>query len=91
MRLIYQTASLFTALRILSCVQEDKNKSMPTAEEIHQAVITIDTHDDIDVGNFTDSLKYSIVTKSQVHIPGMEEGGLDVAWFIVYTGQGELI
>lgn len=90
MRLIYQTATLFIALLFFSCTEEGKNKSMTTAEQIHQAVITIDTHDDIEVGNFTDSLNYSIETKSQVHIPGMEEGGLDVAWFIVYTGQGEL-
>ena len=60
MRLIYQTATLFTALLFFSCTEEGKNKSMATAEQIHQAVITIDTHDDIDVGNFTDSLNYSI-------------------------------
>ena len=79
-----------TALLLLSCVQEGKNNSISKAEQIHQAVITIDTHDDINIGNFTDSLNYSTETQSQVHIPGMEAGGLDVAWFIVYTGQGSL-
>jgi microsomal dipeptidase-like Zn-dependent dipeptidase len=29
-------------------------------------------------------------TKTQVNLHKMREGGLDVAWFIVYTGQGEL-
>ena len=29
-------------------------------------------------------------TDTQVNLPKMERGGLDVAWFIVYTGQGEL-
>jgi membrane dipeptidase len=29
-------------------------------------------------------------TDTQVNLPKMIEGGLDVAWFIVYTGQGDL-
>lgn len=74
---------------VFSCSQEKKTPPL-TAEEIHKSIITIDTHDDINVGNFTDSLNYSTETQSQVHIPGMEAGGLDVAWFIVYTGQGDL-
>ncbi len=53
-------------------------------------IITIDTHDDINVENFTDSLNYTMNTDTQVNLPKMIEGGLDVAWFIVYTGQGEL-
>ena len=53
-------------------------------------IITIDTHDDINVINFTDSLNYTMNTDTQVNLPKMIEGGLDVAWFIVYTGQGEL-
>ena len=53
-------------------------------------IITIDTHDDINVINFTDSLNYSMNTDTQVNLPKMEAGGLDVAWFVVYTGQGNL-
>jgi len=53
-------------------------------------IITIDTHDDINVINFTDSLNYSMNTDTQVNLPKMEAGGLDVAWFVVYTGQGSL-
>ena len=53
-------------------------------------IITIDTHDDINVINFTDSLNYTMNTDSQVNIPNMIAGGLDVAWFVVYTAQGEL-
>ena len=54
------------------------------------SIVTIDTHDDINVANFTDSLNYTMNTNTQVNLPLMIEGGLDVAWFIVYTGQGEL-
>jgi len=53
-------------------------------------IITIDTHDDINIINFTDSLNYSMNTDTQVNLPKMEAGGLDVAWFVVYTGQGSL-
>jgi membrane dipeptidase len=53
-------------------------------------IITIDTHDDINIINFTDSLNYTMDTDTQVNLPKMVAGGLDVAWFIVYTGQGSL-
>ena len=53
-------------------------------------IITIDTHDDINVANFTDSLNILMNTDSQVNLPKMIAGGLDVAWFVVYTAQGEL-
>ena len=53
-------------------------------------IITIDTHDDINIENFTDSLNYTMNTDTQVNLPKMIEGGLDVGWFIVYTAQGEL-
>jgi len=54
------------------------------------SIITMDTHDDINVENFTESLNYTMNTDTQVNLPKMIEGGLDVAWFIVYTGQGDL-
>ena len=53
-------------------------------------MITIDTHDDINIKNFTDSINYTQRLESQVNLPKMKEGGLDVAWFIVYTGQDSL-
>ena len=60
------------------------------AQQIHLNTTTLDTHDDISVQNFTDSLNYSQDTATQVNLPKMEQGALDVAWFIVYTGQGDL-
>lgn len=60
------------------------------AARIHQSVITIDTHDDINVANFTDSINYTQRLNTQVNLPKMREGQLDVAWLIVYTGQGPL-
>ncbi len=60
------------------------------AKAIHERVITLDTHCDIDINNFTDSINYTQDLKAQVTLPKMYKGGLDVAWFIVYTGQDSL-
>ena len=64
--------------------------TLAKAEEIHKNVITIDTHIDINVDNFTEQKNYTEDLDVQVTLPKMEKGGLDVAWFVVYTGQGEL-
>ena len=53
-------------------------------------IITIDTHIDIDVKNFTDSLNYTMNTDTQFNLPNMIKGELDVAWLVVYTAQGDL-
>ena len=78
---------LFLSILFINCNTTIKS---PTAAQIHNNVITIDTHDDIDVTNFTDSLNYTSDTDTQINLPKMMEGGLDVSWFIVYTGQGDL-
>ncbi|MGD9905043.1 MAG: dipeptidase [Vicinamibacterales bacterium] len=58
------------------------------ARAIHERVITLDTHDDIDPRDFTKQRNYTQRLDTQVNLPKMEEGGLDVAFFIVYVGQG---
>lgn len=60
------------------------------ARQIHEKVITIDTHVDINVKNFTDSINYTQELDTQVDLPKMKRGGLNVAWFIVFTGQDSL-
>lgn len=60
------------------------------AKEIQDQIITIDTHCDFDLENFTSKVNYSQNTDSQVNLPKMRKGGLDVTWLIVYTGQDEL-
>lgn len=60
------------------------------AKGIHDRVITLDTHCDINVKNFTDSINYTQELDTQITLPKMKEGGLDVPWFIVYTGQDSL-
>ena len=60
------------------------------ARAIHERVITLDTHDDIDAANFTAARNYTQDLPTQVNLPKMIQGGLDAAFFIVYVGQGEL-
>jgi membrane dipeptidase len=92
---------LVTILTCFSCkkeVNQTDNSNMKKdslalierAKAIHERVITLDTHDDIEVINFTDSINYTQDLTSQVTLPKMKAGGLDVAWFIVYTGQDTL-
>ncbi len=57
------------------------------AKAIHKHVLTIDTHNDIDINNFAFSRNYSQDVDSQVNLPKMIAGGLDASFFIVYTGQ----
>ncbi|MFZ8961705.1 MAG: dipeptidase [Flavobacteriaceae bacterium] len=84
--------SLFLILS-LSCKQSPKTddiRLIQKAQSIHLETITLDTHDDINVENFTDSFNYTMDLDTQVNLPKMESGAMDVAWFIVYTGQGDL-
>ena len=81
------------ALLLIQC--QDTNSTpdvslLQKAQLIHLTTTTLDTHDDINVKNFTDSLNYTQNLDTQVNLPKMQAGALDVAWFIVYTGQGEL-
>tara|TARA_R110001592_G_scaffold165377_8_gene399689 strand:+ start:153 stop:680 length:528 start_codon:yes stop_codon:yes gene_type:complete len=82
---------LLLFLIIISCKKEKLGEDLLLkSKEIHERVMTLDTHVDIDVANFTDSINYSQKLENQVNLPNMEQGGLDVAFFIVYTGQGDL-
>ena len=60
------------------------------ARAIHERVIALDTHDDINPENFTREKNYTQRLDTQVNLPKMKEGGLDASFFIVYVGQGEL-
>ncbi len=81
-------------LLVTSCAQTEtpmtEEQLLEKAQIIHWDVMTLDTHCDINVKNFTDSINYTQKLTSQVNLPKMQEGGLDVPWFIVYTGQDSL-
>jgi len=58
------------------------------ARGIHERVIAIDTHVDINPVNFTQlSRNYTNDLGNQVNLPKMRTGGLDAPFLIVYVGQ----
>lgn len=60
------------------------------ARAIHERVLKLDTHNDIDPANFTADCNYTMRLTTQVNLPKMVEGGMDVSFMIVYVGQGPL-
>jgi membrane dipeptidase len=60
------------------------------ATAIHSRILKLDTHNDIDPANFTPECNYTMRLTTQVNIPKMVEGGMDVSFMIVYVGQGPL-
>lgn len=85
----FLTAAVLLAFSGFSVNAQD-DKLMAKARKIHREVITLDTHHDINTANFTDAVNYTQNLPTQVNLPKMRQGGLDVSWLIVYTGQGEL-
>ncbi|MFK7833377.1 MAG: dipeptidase [Winogradskyella sp.] len=75
-----------------SCKSEisKEDQLIAKAKAIHDRIITLDTHCDINVKNFTDDVNYSQDLDTQITLPKMKAGGLDVAWLVVYTGQDSL-
>jgi membrane dipeptidase len=73
------------------CINDTSKLSLEEqAKIIHEKAIVLDTHNDFSNANFVEDKNYTMRLKSQVNLPKMKEGGLDVSWLIVYTGQGEL-
>ena len=95
-------ASLLAAFALAACADTSdapdgdaaatgEDALVERARGIHERVVTHDTHVDISARNFTAETNYTQnIPGTQVDLPTMEEGGLDVAWLIVYTGQGLL-
>jgi len=59
------------------------------ARDIHDRVLTLDTHDDIPFNFATEEVDPGVRGNRQVDLVKMREGGLDVGFFIVYVGQTE--
>lgn len=60
------------------------------ARTIHDRVLKLDTHNDISPANFTADCNYTMRLTTQVNLPKMIEGDMDVSFMIAYVGQGPL-
>jgi membrane dipeptidase len=70
--------------------QENDAGLIAKARSIHSRVLKLDTHNDIEPSNFTPDCNYKMRLTTQVNLPKMVEGGMDVSFMIVYVGQGPL-
>jgi membrane dipeptidase len=70
--------------------QQPDQALIAKAKAIHERVITLDTHNDINPNFFTAECNYTMPLTNQVNLPKMLAGGLDVSFLIVYVGQGPL-
>ena len=81
-------ALLATVAATAGAQQADPPALVARARAIHERVMTLDTHVDINARNFrADTTNYASRLNTQVDLVKMEEGGLDAAFLIVYVGQ----
>lgn len=67
---------------------EDEASLVAFAREVHERVITLDTHVDINPDNFhAGEPSYVTGLDTQVDLPKLEQGGLDAVFFSIYQGQ----
>jgi membrane dipeptidase len=81
---------LFQITARTSPAQPNEAALIAKAKGIHDRVLKLDTHNDIEPANFTADCNYTMRLTTQVNLPKMVEGGMDVSFMIVYVGQGPL-
>src|SRR5580692_7881545 len=91
MRRRFTVAGMLLQLTVgTSPAQSNDAALIEKAKGIHSRVITLDTHNDIEPANFTADCNYTMRLATQVNLPKMVEGGMDVSFMIAYVGQGPL-
>lgn len=83
------TLALLALAALGGCVAAGDDDPVARAREIHDRVLTLDTHVDIPFNYATEEVDPGERGRYQVDLPKMREGGLDAAFFIVYVGQTE--
>ena len=88
---LLRAALLTLVLPAVGLAQSTDPAVVARARAIHDRVITLDTHVDINPVEFAGKTRnYTERLDTQVNLPKMEQGGLDAAFFVVYVGQGSL-
>lgn len=86
---LFLSPALFLAAALLSACQPVQTRDIeraPAPTNLHERVLTLDTHVDIPL-DYMNGVDPGFHTDAQVDLPKMVEGGLDAAFFIVYTPQ----
>jgi membrane dipeptidase len=84
------TIVITAAVSVAPAAQDPDAALMAAARAIHQRVLTIDTHIDFEPAHFTADCNYTRRLITQVNLPKMTDGGLDVAFLVVQVPQGPL-
>ena len=84
-------ASFLGVLAAVAAASDNEAELLASARAIHDRVVTIDTHVDIppDFGTRAYDPANAKPPGQQVDLPGMEQGGLDAVFFIVFVMQRE--
>ena len=90
MKITNLTAVLFIAGASAAAAQMSAAELDGKARAIHDKVMALDTHVDIPLDYATPAMDPGGFTAGQVDLPKMRAGGLDAAFFIVYTPQGPI-
>jgi membrane dipeptidase len=78
---------LLAGVSACASVSRPSEADLPAAaRELHDRIITIDTHDDIPL-NFATPQVDPLNADRQVNLTKMKAGGLDAGFFIVFVGQ----
>lgn len=88
-RFYSRPALLLAAAALLTACEPAQTRDIeraPAPSNLHERILTLDTHVDIPL-NYMNGVDPGFETDSQVDLPKMVEGGLDAAFFIVYTPQ----
>jgi membrane dipeptidase len=92
-RSLTRLTTLLAAATLAACssapAAETEQDLVARARAIHDRVVTMDTHVDINADHFLPEGENYVtgVERTQVDLPSMEEGGLDAVWFSIYQGQ----
>lgn len=88
-----KTTTLLLTTALFSCGENDNAPQIQTSEDvargIHERVMTLDTHVDIQEDVMVNpALDPGTLTDQQVDLVKMEQGGLDALFYSIYTAQG---
>jgi len=78
---------LFTLTLVIAC-QNREDELVTRAKKIHDRVLILDTHVDIEVSFITPEIFLDRSHEKLVTLPKMTEGGLDAVFFAIYSPQG---
>ncbi len=67
--------------------QMTEEEIIASAKQIHDSILTIDTHVNIPLNFATEEVNPGVRGDQKVDLPKMKEGGMDAVFFVAYTGQ----